>query len=206
MFTALSKKWLSPASTSVLSIIRHLPLVSGLPDCKLTHFVESGKEVFVNFLLSTSPLWLGSLITFSVDRQPQKTFGGYMSVLTRSLSDGEMLIYATAAIAPMFYFSLIRAGGTRDFPGRLSHIVSGLLIFMICTTLFGVQRSGAKIDPNFVLPGSLIMYCIAMAIIFVATTYRNWRDGAEKVISKIESLPQTQEDDFVKSAREHRNG
>jgi len=189
----------------LLASVRHLPLVGGLPECRLVHYVESFKEIFVNFVLSTSPLWLGSLITFGIDTKRPKTFHEYVSALMQSFSGGEMLIYATAAIAPMFYFALITNTGKRDFPGRLSHIVCGLLIFMICTTLFGVQRSGVKIDPNFILPTALYIYGFSLTMIFIATTYRNWRGSADEVIQEAEVLPQNQERQFVDAAREHRD-
>jgi hypothetical protein len=194
-------QWLA---STISTIVFHLPLVSGLPKCKGIHYVEAGKEFFVNLILSTSPLWLGSLITFSVDERTEKTFHGYLKVLTGSAAGGEMLIYSTAAIAPIFYFALTKERPDRDFPSRLSHIVSGLLIFMICTALFGVQRSGVKIDPNFVMPMSLAIYVFALAIIFLATVYRNWRDGAGDVIGAAENKPKSDEDAFVAAAREHR--
>lgn len=168
--------------------------------------MESFKEVFVSMLLSTMPLWLGSLITFSVATQHYKTFSGYFSAFVGSVSDGEMLIYATAAIAPMFYFALATTERPRDFPGRLSHIICGLLIFMVCTALFGVQRSGVKLNPDFVLPASAVLYFFAIVMIYIATTYRNWRDAAETVIRRAETLPQNEETSFVRAARDHRNG
>jgi hypothetical protein len=187
--------------------VRRLPLISGLPECKYPHYRDAVKKVVVNLILSTSPLWLGSLIVFSVDVQRAKTFSAYVSVLRDALSEGEMLIFATAAIAPMFYFALTppRAAATRDFPGRISHIVCGLLIFMICTALFGAQRSGVKIDPNFILPGSLVVYCIAILMIFVATVYRNWRDSSDEVARAAEEIAKTGEDRFLAAAMEHRN-
>lgn len=184
--------------------VRHLPLVSGLPDCKPYHYIDAAKEVVVNLILSTSPLWLGSLITFGIDTSKPKTLAGYGSVLIKSLADGAMLIYATAAIAPLFYFSLTRPRTDRDFPSRLSHVVFGLLIFMICTTLFGVQRSGVKIDPNFVLPGSIIIYLFAISMIFIATVYRNWRDTSEQFMKAAENEPRAAENAFVQSALSHR--
>lgn len=184
--------------------VHHLPLVSGLPECKPYHYVDAVKEVVVNLILSTSPLWLGSLITFGIDIDRPKTFGNYESVLMKSLTDGAMLIYATAAIAPIFYFALTRPRTERDFPSRLSHVVFGLLIFMICTALFGVQQSGVKIDPNFVLPSSIAMYIIAILIIFIATVYRNWRDASDEFIKAAENQPRESEAAFVQSAKSHR--
>src|SRR5438874_389936 len=127
------KPLLRPIRAVLVRCIRHLPLVSGLPDCKYYHYIDAAKEVIVNIILSTSPLWLGSLITFSIDTTRSKTLIGYLEVLIKFLADGAMLIYATAAIAPLFYFALTRPRTERDFPSRLSHVVFGLLIFMICT-------------------------------------------------------------------------
>jgi hypothetical protein len=166
--------------------------------------VDAAKEVIVNLILSTSPLWLGSLITFSIDDTEPKSLTAYLHVFIKSLADGEMLIYATAAIAPMFYFALTTPKTARDFPSRLSHVVFGLLIFMICTALFGVQRSGVKIDPNFVLPGSIIIYLGALAMIFIATVYRNWRDTSDEFIKAAETQPREAEQAFVESAMRHR--
>jgi hypothetical protein len=187
-----------------VSCVNHLPLVSGLPECKPDHYVEAVKEVIVNLILSTSPLWLGSLITFSIDTTTPKTISGYRAVFTQNLQNGATLIYATAAISPMFYFSLVRTKTERDFPSRLSHNVFGLLIFMVCTALFGVQQSGVKIDPNFVLPSSIIIYLAAIFMIFIATVYRNWRDTSDEFIKAAENQPRVAENDFVQRALSHR--
>jgi hypothetical protein len=184
--------------------VRHLPIVSGLPECKPHHYIDAAKEVVVNLILSTSPLWLGSIITFSIDTTKPKTLRAYAAILINSLEDGAMLIYATAAVAPMFYFALTRPRTERDFPSRLSHVVFGLLIFMVCTTLFGVRQSGVKIDPNFVLPGSIIIYIAAILVIFIATVYRNWRDTSEEFMKAAENEPRTAENAFVQSALSHR--
>jgi hypothetical protein len=75
---------------------------------------------------------------------------------------------------------------------------------MICTALFGVQQSGVKIDPNFILPSSVIIYIIALFMIFIATVYRNWRDTAEELIKVAENQPRAVEQEFVQSALSHR--
>jgi hypothetical protein len=82
-------------------IIRRTPLICGFPDCRTRHFIASIKEVFINLILSTTPLWLGALITFGVDVKQPKTWLNYGSTLANTVSGGEMLIYATAAIAEL---------------------------------------------------------------------------------------------------------
>jgi hypothetical protein len=195
---------LSEIRSVFIRCIRHLPFISGLPDCKPYHYIDAAKEVIINFILSTSPLWLGSLIIFGIDTTKPKTLGNYGEVLIKSLGEGAMLIYATAAIAPMFYFALTKTRTNRDFPSRLSHIVFGLLIFMICAALFGVQQSGIKVDPNFVLPSSIIIYLTAILIIFIATVYRNWRDASDEFIKAAENQPRETENAFVRNALSHR--
>ncbi|HEX4078216.1 MAG TPA: hypothetical protein VHX61_05000 [Rhizomicrobium sp.] len=198
---AIKQPWSDAAN-----LVRMLPLVSGLPDCRWVDVKEATKEIFITFLLSTSPIWLGSLITFGVDQHRQKTISQYYVVLKNTLRSGEMLIYATAAIAPLFYFALVKSKDkSRDYPSRTSHIVSALLIFMIGTALFGVQRSGVKMDPDFVLPSSLYLYGFAMVVIFLATIYRNWRDVPPEVIRTAETLPVADEEQFTGAAKAHRN-
>lgn len=145
-----------------------------------------------------------SLITFSIDTATPKTFGAYWAILGKSVADGTMLIYATAAIAPMFYFALTMLKTTRDFPSRLSHIVLGFFIFMVCMVLFGVQRSGATLDPKVILPVSIVIYLSALMMIFVATIYRNWRDASDEIIRAAESRSRETEQAFVESAMRHR--
>lgn len=188
------------------ALMRHMPWISGLPDCRIGDYQEATKEVFVNLILSTSPLWLGSLITFGVDPHHKKTWARYWEVLLQTLRGGELLIYATAAIAPIFYFALVRGRQSRDYPSRISHIVSALLIFMVGTTLFGVQRSGVAVDPDFILPSSALLYGFSLVIIFLATLYRNWRDVSPNTIDTAEKQAVNEEDAFVQAAMEHRDG
>src|SRR5258707_1582433 len=140
MLDLLSRVWFHLRSTFVFCV-RHSAVIGGLPRCKDRHFRDATKETVIRFILSTSPLWLGSLIVFGVDTGEGKTFSGYLKVLVASFSKGELLIFATSAVAPIFFFALTPPKYTRDFPGRLSHVVCGLLVFMICTALFGAQRS-----------------------------------------------------------------
>jgi hypothetical protein len=204
------KPWIRPILKRLLAAlkwcVRRLPLFSGLPDCNYYHYRDAFKELVVNLIFATSPLWLGSLITFSINTATPKTFSAYWAILGKSVSDGTMLIYATAAIAPLFYFSLTTPKSTRDFPSRLSHIVLGFLIFMVSMVLFGVQRSGTTLDPNFILPVSIVIYISALVMIFVATIYRNWRDAAEsdEIIRAAETQSRETEQAFIESAMRHR--
>jgi hypothetical protein len=191
------------ARAAAVWVIERTPLISGLPNCSYNHFRDATKETFVKLILSTSPLWLGSLIVFGVGKT-EKTTEAYLNILNSSVSKGEMLLFATSAIAPIFFFALTPPKHDRDFPGRLSHIVCGLLIFMICTALFGAQRAGANIDPNFIRPGSVIMFGFATFMIFVATVYKNWRDQAPEKLKLSEDLILGRKDeaDFLARAKE----
>jgi len=191
----------------VQALIRRLPIVSGFADCNTQNHREACKEFAVNLVLSTSPLWLGSLIVFSLDPRAENTLASYGRFLLGSMSDGELLIYATAAITPLFYFSLTPAiSKDRDYPSRLSHIVSGLLIFMICSALFGAQRAGGKMQPTLIFPMSVCLYLFALVIIYIATVYRNYRDYREAVGEQYAASfdPGQSEEEFLKRVRKHR--
>lgn len=193
----------------VRALIRPIPIISGLADCNLENHREACKEFAVNLILSTSPLWLGSLIVFSLDPHAENTLAAYGRVFLESMSDGELLIFATAAITPLFYFSLTPGiSKNRDYPSRLSHIVSGLLVFMICSALFGAQRAGGKMEPGLIFPMSVCLYVFALVIIYIATVYRNYRDYRETVgeryAKSFESRVGHSEMEFLGRVREHR--
>lgn len=192
-------------------LVRRLPIISGLRDCTWRDHREACKEVAVNFVLSTSPLWLGSLIVYAIDPKMDLSLSGYLRVALRAMSDGELLLFATSAIAPIFYFSLTPpTSKERDYPSRLSHIVSSLLIFMICVALFGAQRAGGKLNPTLIFPMSVYVYVFALTIIYIATVYRNYRDYREEIGEKFAedfdpSDEQQQEDAFLRKVKEHRS-
>jgi len=161
-------KW-AKLKTRTLNFASKLPLLEGLPDCTRENYYEAFKEVFSNVLFSTMPIWL-SFFAFIWKSADLKT------ATNSILGHGELLMYATSILAPIFYmvFKNFDTNTTKKFPGAFSHIILVTVIFVICSFAFGVLRS-ESLPMDTLFYWSLSLYIISLILIYLATVFSNSR-------------------------------
>jgi len=158
-----------------LPAIRFLPLVGGLADCRRRDHREGLPEFCITTFLSTTPIWLGSFIVFAGKKQIEKNVQNLSLVFKESIYEGELLLYSTAVLAPIFYLTLRDDTNGRGFPRRLSVVVCSILTMLIAAGLFSAGISGQWLDPQIVFPTSLATYGFALVIFYLTLIYRNLR-------------------------------
>src|SRR5258708_21040805 len=102
------------------SRFRRVPLFGPLVECDLRDHAETLGQTLIVLLLSTAPLWLGGLVIFGINSQDSFTFG---VALRRTVEHGELFMYGTAILAPMFWVALVDPPVTRVFPSRIINMV-----------------------------------------------------------------------------------
>ena len=156
-------------------ILRKLPLLSGLADCRLSDHEDASKEFSVNLIFSTAPIWLGGLIIFSLDQSQNKTFFSLLITMISTVRGGELFMYSTAMVAPIVYIALKPEKGIPIFPGQISHVVFITIVAIISAAFFAIQRTGVWIDTNITFPLSFVLYILSLILLNLATVYKNYR-------------------------------
>lgn len=149
--------------------IRKLPIVSGLADCRWQDHWEAVREIVPNLVVSLMPIWVGAFVVLLLGTQ------GYWQAIYGNINNGELFLYATSLLGPIFYMSLIDPPGARQFPSRLSHTFVVLVISVLSAVAFGLQRSGQELNAAFVYTASWILFVSALLLLYLATTFKNRR-------------------------------
>jgi hypothetical protein len=165
-------------SLSIKKFCRHLPVIGGLVDARWRDHREALKEVGVNVLLSTAPIWLGCLFLLLF----QTSGMSLGDVIIRNVENGELFIYATSILAPLYYFIFKDSEGNQKFPNAGSFMLISAIVLLVGGCGFAVTRLGAVLGTNFrwddvtLFAFSLTLYVISVLIVYLAHVYRNWRE------------------------------
>lgn len=156
-------------------LLRKIPLLGGLVDCRLIDHSEALKEFVINLIFSTIPIWLGGAIIFTLDRSSVKTWPLLFATIIGTVQSGELFMYSTAMVAPIVYMALKPERGARNFPGQMSHILVIIIIALISVAFFSVERAGVVADTKITFQISVVLYAISLALLYLATVYKNYR-------------------------------
>lgn len=180
-----------------LDIVREIPIFGGLVDCDRHDHWESLGQTTVLFVLSSMPIWLGTLIVYATG---EKTgCAALKTALLGTISRGELFMYSTAFLAPIFWIALTDKPNMRVFPGKVSHIVLMVIISVIAAVFFGLQTAGNRLIQPFTFHLSVAMFFTSLILLYLGILYHE---------SRIEDAPtimQNEEKDFAQGYREHRN-
>lgn len=165
-------------------ICRRFPLVGGLVDARFNDYSEACQEVVINVVLSTVPIWFGALIMLTA----VKIQKGLWDLILDNMNSGELFLYATALLAPLYYFVLKEGREIPNFPSRRGFIVVATLILLISVGLFAVRRAGeifgevVALDHEFIFSLSWKVYLCGVFLVYLAYVYKNLREeGAARV-------------------------
>lgn len=171
---------------------REIPIFGGLVDCDGHDHWESLGQTTVLFVLSSMPIWLGALIVYATG---DKTF---RLALLSTISRGELFMYATASLAPIFWIALADRPGVRVFPGKVSHIVLMVIISVIAAVFFGLLTAGTKLNQEFTLRLSALMFFTSLILLYLGILYHEHR------IKDPAKMMKKEEEDFSAALGEHR--
>ena len=159
--------------------LRSIPLVGPVCDTTLSDHKEAFIEVLISVVLSTTPIWLGSLLLLAY-KGKSATFLEY---LNQNVRDGEILLLCSALISPLVYFVFVQRKGMPSFPAARSLMLVVLFILLVSCALFAFQRAdsllgtGVGVDNDLIFSWSLIAFGCAVFVSYLATSYRNFREG-----------------------------
>ena len=176
-------------STKICLVARSLPLVGPLCDTSLKDHREASIEIVISVILSTIPIWVGSLLLLA-DTGSDFTF---VEHLHQNISDGEILLICSALTSPLLYFVFVQDKDLPSFPAARSLMLSVMAILLVSIVLFAFQRadnlfaSGGRIDKDFIFFLSAVTFGYAIFVSYLATSYRNWRGSGAAAYQQTET-------------------
>lgn len=181
------------------SFMRGTPLVGGLVDCDASDHWKALGQTFIVLLFSTAPIWLGALIVYGSG--DDLSYGALRIAMRRSIANGELYMYCTAILAPIFWVALVDLPGARVFPSKMSHMVLIGIIDSVAAVFFGLISAGKPLNHIFTFETSTYMFLFSTVLLYLGTVYHESR-VADATAATAEF--KRQESDFTSAVREHR--
>jgi hypothetical protein len=150
-------------------LAKQFPIFGGLVDCSWQDHWESLGQTTVVLVLSTMPIWLGTIIVYATG--DTTGYGGFRSAFYGTLGHGALFTYCTALLAPIFWIALVDPPGARVFPSKVSHMVVIVIIDVIAAVFFGLVIAGKKLDEQFTFRLSTWAFFSSLVLLYLGTLY-----------------------------------
>lgn len=150
-----------------------LPLVGGLTTCTVNDHWRAVQEIFVTLIFAMFPVLIGTAVVWVM-----KSSGiplGFKGAFYSTIESGELLIYATALLAPIVWMATTDPPGAKSFPSKLSHIMLVCCVLVVAAVVFGLQRTGQQIRTDVAFEISVWSFIGSIALLYLATVYHNGR-------------------------------
>jgi hypothetical protein len=114
------------------------------------------------------------------------------------MAHGELFMYGTALLAPIFWLALVDPPGSRLFPSRIAHMLLIAVIEATASVFFGLIVAGNHVRQPFTFQMSLGVFLASLTLLYLGTVYHTSRlpDPAEAF--------KQDEQDFSEAYSEHR--
>ena len=145
-----------------------VPLVSSFIDSSALNRKNAAKEVALILVLSLVPIWGGAI--HSVATLPNDS--DFLSSLHKLIMNGELLLYSTSILAPIFYLVFSEPDGEKQYPDRYVQGLIIMILLIISLILFSAQRTNPDID--YIFNWSIVIFFVSIIFLYIATVFRNW--------------------------------
>jgi len=172
-----------------------LPLLSGLEKCTVEDHSSAVKEIFFTLIFSFSPIYI-VIIGDYLFRNDNSAFDFWLS-LKKTILNGELFLYITSLIAPIFYTVLRERESGEKFPSKLSNMFVYIGIVFVAAISFAFQRSGS-VDQEAFFNLSKILFFIAVPLYYLVLVYNN------NLLPDPAARMRKNEDDFQDKLSKHR--
>ncbi len=165
--------------SSYAKYFRGFPLFGGLVDCGFKEHWDAASQILVVLILSTTPIWLATLLLYSMG--DNGSYAELRAAFHSTIANGELFMYCTALLAPMFWIALDDPPGAGAFPSKRSHMFLIGIIDLIASGFFALGISGRHLNPSITFRLSTYLFYISLTLLYLGTVYHLNRmpDGAE---------------------------
>ena len=70
----------------------------------------------------------------------------------------------------------------------MSHIFGIIIIALISVAFFSIERAGVAADTKITFMISVVLYCVSLALLYLAMVYRNYRTSGAPDASRNQTL------------------
>ena len=166
-----------------INIRKWVPLLTSFIECKARHRKDAFKEIFLILLLSLLPIWGGALLNIAVVNSNEI---GFIEAINNLIKNGELILYSTSILAPIFYLVLHEPQGGRKYPERYFQGVVILFLLIISLLLFSAQRQTS--ENTYVFNWSVLIFSVSVVFLYLATVFRNWMNDSPDMRSDERSF------------------
>ena len=170
-----------------------------MKDTDAKNHTDAANELIYSVGLATSPIWLGSLLAFAIDPATGNTLYDFLSVLGQVTKQGQLFIYASATLGPVFYIIIREWRDEKNIPSSLWLQLLSILVLIVSIAFYGIQTAGVWVDQDVSFPLSIGLFSGAVILLYIVKVYDNAR------IPNLRDLTRNEEEEFTKSLRQRRN-
>lgn len=132
---------------------------------------EAFKEVFFVAVISTTPIWLGAIVSAAIDNDLRAVFSKLFDFLTQ----GELFLYCMSIVATIFWLASKSwprprgdsAPGWLLNPPRDWFFLLALIPFALSVVFFGIDLVKVRIDPGALIEISASAYGLSLLLYYV---------------------------------------
>ncbi|MCG3662650.1 hypothetical protein L5F37_04465 [Aliarcobacter butzleri] len=103
----------------------------------LINLKKSFIEVFMSLIISTLPITIGSYYQIV---NSSRNLDAYSDFLYKMVMNGELFLYSSSVMAPIIFITTYNKDGKQHFPLRWLIILITIVLFLIISVSFGVQK------------------------------------------------------------------
>jgi len=178
--------------------MKWIPIFGALTGTSVSAKKEGAIELGTNVIFSTTPIWLGRLIYLFFRGGEASMFSGYLDGLLKATGNGELFLYSTALLSPIFYIALSnKTKESAPYPKQFSHLFWFVILYLLSAIFFWVSRVAEPDKTTALLVLSIVVYLASVALLFTAYVLNN-----QRLDPVTEAQKQTSE--FQKNYRAHR--
>lgn len=167
------------------------------------HFKRVLKEVIGVLLISTLPVWLGSLLLPVIDqsaplyRDIPSYLGKIYAVYYNIAGAGDLALYSCSFMAAIAY--LVGENYEDNFPWKMTYISVIAVITFVSATIYVSNVTALKGDPNLTAYSSLAVFGVSLVVWIAAVVNKN------TIVDPAGAMRES-ERDFMSGYKSHKEG
>ncbi len=181
------------AKDSLAFYFSKIPLLGGLVHCTLRDHLAAVAEFLTTLFFSFLPLLIAYLVEWSNNHE-----ASFTASINKNLYNGELLLYVSSLLSPIFYLVLKNRGDADRFPSKMSHLLLYFSLILLASYVFGQRRSGFIFDPISISMISKYVFYISLPLFYLVLVYNN------NLLPNPAREMRDEEEEYTNQVRKHR--
>jgi len=170
-----------------------IPLFCSLINCTFDNHKNALGEFTSTLIFSFLPLLIAYLVSYFKNHDTQ-----FWSSIVLNVRNGELFLYVTSLLAPVFYIVMRKRAERTVFPNKAIHILLYFAIVFIAAIVFALKRAGFTFDVISLSSMQYLIFILALILFYLVIVYNN------SLLPNPAATIRDEEDEFTDSLTEHR--